>query len=196
MQKKGIQLISKHNGSARFKDGSMWDVVPVKISLSLRYWHETKAFAISCYELGRLQASPDAAPVRIVPDVLRKTKEIVNYVIGVVSVGGRLSSGQPSGTATNLVIEFWKPAGGRKKPLVAYKLFMGGSVSLESEPLILPFPGMDRPGEMIIRSDDLLRPLVISILGFCNYAIEKQKTIMLQSASGAGDVGSIGAGEE
>lgn len=175
------------------KDGSLWDIVPLKISLLVRYYHDNKSFSVHCYDQGRLEANDEARPVRLVPDVLNRTKEIINYVRSTIDMGGLLSSGEPSGAPTLLVVEFWKPAGGRKNPLVSYKIFMGGNVALEKDPLILPLPGLERPGIQMFKSDDLLRPLVLTILGFCLHAIEKQKTTLLASkpTQGASDGGPV-----
>jgi hypothetical protein len=111
--------------------------------------------------------------------------QVVNKVKDRLKLLHKLEFGDPtSEDPFILAIEFFPPAGGRKKPLITFKLFRGGDVKMEEDPLILPMPGLDRPGVEVLIPDEVVCPLVISMLQFVSWSIQKNPVFVLASAGG------------
>lgn len=156
----------------------------VKFNIVLRWWNNGEAFKISLYDQGRIEPTKEASPVRSTPDVMHLVYEVINKVRDRLKLLHKLEFGDPVGDHFILTIEFFPPAGGRKKPLITFKLFRGGDVKMEENPLILPMPGLDRPGVEVLIPDEVICPLVISMLQFVSWSIQKNPVFVLASAGG------------
>lgn len=158
-----------------------FDLQTVKINVVVRWWMGG-AFRISLYDEGRLVPNEQAKPVNMVSEVLHRVNDAVREILDRVRLLNFLQAGDPVGDPFVLAIEFFPPAGGRKLPTVSYRLFVGGDVELEKDPLILPLPGLDHPGSLVMIPDQIAAPLVCSMLQFVIYAIQHNPVVVLATA--------------